>query len=317
MPMTPPPMNRGIGPRAARPRVALAGMMLAILLASAAPAAAQTGPGQSGAQTPDAPPADRAAPFFGYTSGSGMLPAKSWALLAETSTRFDKIEGDYIAFREKIAFIYGVDENFSIGAATTFQHLDIEDVPDLPDRDDVVFEGLSANIKVRLLDAKKSGFGLAVEVTPQWTPRNPNSGIRETNWLAELKLGGDVAIVPDRFHLGANVKYTPGVTRRDGAWVEGSALEVGTSLVYTGRKATIGIETRRATLHNGLALGNRLGSAVYIGPIWSIALSKKAVLAGTLGFQVDGKPPEGGIDRGLDLVAFERRQGLLRLSLSL
>lgn len=267
---------------------------------------AQTGSG--GAPVPST------APSFGYTTASDVGPAGQWLGLIEQSQRIGKRDGDYDGLRFKFAAAYGLSDHLSIGGATASQYLHIDDVEGLGARSGPVFEGFALNAKYLIQNRETSGIGLAFEFTPQWTPANPVTGdYGEHSLISEFKGVADFSLIEDVLAAAINVKYQPTFTHLEDGWLETSGAEVSGAIAVSIPNGSVGVEVRRLSLHEGLALGHETGRAVYVGPTFAVGLSPTASLSGSWGFQVEGRS-QLTPDKKLDLVSFDKNQSILRLN---
>lgn len=147
-------------------KIAPAILLFALLNPIYAPVsrAAEAAKAQGEERSADVPGDD----IFGFTSPSdtGSVGEKSFSL--ETTTRFGKGGGPYVAPSLKIEQGYAIAENLWVAFSPFISQFRVRDVPGLDDVNRTRFDGLSTEVIWRFLPRTSSGLAASFSVEPRW-----------------------------------------------------------------------------------------------------------------------------------------------------
>jgi hypothetical protein len=253
--------------------------------------------------------------IFGITMGSDIGSQGEFELELETFGGFGKRFGTYSTTATHAHFKYTLTDNFRIAPGFTVGTHDIRNVPDLHDFRAVGLHEASIEIRYKLLDRHVAPFGLTINIEPIASRIDDVSGQRLEGYGTVLSALMDKELIPDRLFAAFNLNYFGGASRTQGdiLWSHDSALGLGaamsTQVIPT---VLVGIDARFLQAFEGMGFDRRKGQALFVGPTFSIAVTKDVGLSGTWSFQVAGKTSDD--IQSLDLKNFERQQGLLRLT---
>jgi hypothetical protein len=259
--------------------------------------------------------------IFGFTEGADTERAGEREIENDATGRFAKRAGSYTALQNKTEFEYGVTNDLLFAFGSFLSYHRIRNVPELEDRNAVNFDGLSTELKYRILDRTTAPFGLAISAEPEWRRFSGTSGRHENSYAVELKLYADKELIPGKLFIAGNVLYEPEVVRvnefdeetgRFKRWERESTLGFSGALstALTDR-VFLGGEVRYLSKYEGSFLNKQEGWAVFVGPTLSARVLPNAVLQAAYSVQVSGRAKDEP-DRHLDLANFERHQGRLR-----
>jgi hypothetical protein len=282
--------------------------ILAALVVAATAHAEETQASQRGL-----PPID-SEHLFGFMIGTDVGEAGDREFEAETVGHVGKQSGSYQALFPALEYEWVPAENLRLSATATSAYHAIAGVPGLADRQQFALDALSFEIRYRLIDRAKSGFGLAVDAEPQVGRVDETTGEPAQQYAADLSLMIDRELVPDRILVALNLVYDPQLSRSHGAWSQ--AATAGTSAGLMAQIAPgilVGIEGRYLRSYEGLALDRLAGQALFIGPTLFARLTKRLWVISAVSPQLTGRA--AGTRGSLDLVNFERYQAKVQFGL--
>lgn len=149
--------------------------------------------------------------IFGFTEGADVERYREREIENDTVFRGGKRAGDYFALSNKTELEYGVSDNLLAAFGTFFSYHNIRNVPGLDDRSGANFNGLSGELKYRILDRYNYPFGLGISVEPEWNRFSGGSGRRENSYALETKLYIDKELIPGTLFGALNLLYEPEV----------------------------------------------------------------------------------------------------------
>ena len=256
--------------------------------------------------------------LFGFSEGTDIGTPFQPELESELVGRVGRLGGSYNTETLNVSLKYPLSSWFRVAPTVAVTRFDIAGNPDIPDRNGVGVERLGVEFRVRPFDREDHLFGLTLVTQPFVGFVNAVTGAPGTTWGNASLVAADREIVPDRLFAALNLFY--GFARSQDAstgWLlDGSELAF--SAAVTGRLwegLYLGAEARYRRSFDGLAFGNLLGQAVYLGPTFYAPLGKGASLSGAWNIQAWGQTT--GLDPGLDLTLFERQMFKLRLAIDL
>ncbi len=242
--------------------------------------------------------------------------------------------GSYTALNNVTGFEYGITDNleFEFGVASAYYR--VRNIFELENRNNGGFDGLSSELKWRILKRGTFPIGLSVAVEPEWRRFDEVSGERINGFGLGLRLMADAALVPNQVFVAANLTYEPEASRVRGAgkflfdedtdtltfkpnqWERESNLEASGALVArVAQNIFLGAELRFLTKYEGLFFREFEGRALFAGPSFYTDLSERARLKIAWSSQLAGKAADDP-GHSLDLVNYERHQVRVQFSLN-
>ncbi|NVO17386.1 MAG: hypothetical protein HXX10_25445 [Rhodoplanes sp.] len=253
--------------------------------------------------------------IFGITMGSDIGDKGELELELETFSGIGKRFGLYVSTATHTQFKYTVTDNLRIAPGFTFGSHRIEGVPELVDHSEAGLQEASVEIRYKVMDRHKDPFGLTLNFEPGWTGVDPVSGQRVEGYGSVVSMLMDKELIPDKLFGAFNFGWTGDAARLLGTreWTHSSEVAIQGAFSYQIMpKVLVGVETRYLRAYDGLGLDHFRGEALYVGPTFSLMLSKVVGLSGTWNYQVAGKAV--GDPAAFDLRNYERNQALLRLT---
>jgi Family of unknown function (DUF6662) len=252
--------------------------------------------------------------MFGFITGTDIGQVGDKELESETTGRLGKRTGSYTALSHTLALEYTPLENvrLQMGALQSFH--DISGVPDLDDLRRGEFEGLSLEVRYRLLSREQSGIGLTILAEPHSSRVDEMSGQLVNQYGVGLALLIDKELIPNRLVAAFNLLYDPEMKRFQdlGEWSREATYGVGAGLmnqIWPG--FFVGAEARYLRQYESFGFDRFAGHAVFVGPNVFITPSQRWRITATWTMQVSGKAV--GDSSTLDLVNFERYEARLRI----
>jgi len=230
--------------------------------------------------------------FFTYVYDSEVMPKGRWEFEQWLTQRVGHPDGDrnYTAhfwdFREE--FEYGLTEKLSAALYLNFEAEQlVARTEGFEDESGFEFEGISAEFKWQLLNPNLKPVGLALYFEPTY------SGSEQ-----ELEYKLIVSkMIHDKWVFAANATYEQEWEREDGEREEESVLEFTGGAAYRfNPQWSAALEARYHSVHEGLSLGDKLGSAWFLGPNVHYGASKWWATFTFLP-QISGSPSDNGLER--------------------
>jgi hypothetical protein len=252
--------------------------------------------------------------MFGFITGTDIGEVGDKELESETTGRLGKRAGSYTALSHKLALEYTPLQNlrFEMGAIQSYH--DISGVPELDDLRRGAFEGLSFEVRYRLLSREQSGIGLTILAETHWSRVDDTSGQLVNQYGAGLAILMDKELIPNRVVAAFNFLYDPEVKKFQdtGQWSREATYGVGGGLmnqIWPG--VFVGAEARYLRHYESFGFDRFAGHAVSVGPNLFIRPSEHWRITATWTMQVAGKT--AGDSSPLDLMNFERHDVRLRI----
>jgi hypothetical protein len=217
----------------------------------------------------------------------------------------------YRALNAKLGYQYGVTDDLSVELGLFGDARRVRNVADLPAKSFATFDGVSVELKYRLIErTRENPFGLAIEVEPRWSRVADVEGRGQDAFSLETKLLADLRIIPDRLWFATNLGWEPqtGRLRGTGQGARESMLSWSNALSLRVAETTfIGAEARYLRAYGGTYLNRLEGQALYLGPTLHHRIGKGAFVTVAYSGQVAGKDRDPDLrNRALDLTHFER-----------
>jgi hypothetical protein len=169
------------------------------------------------------PPARADETPFGYVYTTDSIPKGEWEYEQWNTLRTGKTAGSYTSIDFLNEFEHGFTDNFSGAFYIHSSYLHTRDVPN-PDNSAVNLDnqssfdlnGISVELKERLLNPQKDPIGLTLYMEPELGVRSALSGMDTIERAVEFKLIVDKHFLDDRLILASNVVFEPEWERQDG-----------------------------------------------------------------------------------------------------
>jgi hypothetical protein len=247
--------------------------------------------------------------IFGFMIGSDVGNAGEREFQSQTTGRFGKGGGTYRALAHEAEIEIVPVPNFRIEVGGSASLHDITGVPDIDDRRQLNFQGLSLDLRYRLLNRESAPFGMTVAAELHGDRIDETTGAKGRMYGTDFTLAFDRELVPN-FVIGAlNLTYQPQWARFEVAGLSEQNSTIGAAfagMVRLRPNVLLGGELRYLRQYEGIGLGELSGQALFIGPTAYFQLSETSRLTLSWSMQAWGRP--AGSPGNLDLVNFERHQ---------
>jgi hypothetical protein len=252
--------------------------------------------------------------LFGFVTGTDVGEVGEKELENTTVGRFGKRTGSYGAISHTLALEYVPVENLRLEMGAIAGYHAISGVSDLDNLRRASFQGLSLEIRYRLLARERAAFGLTLLAEPHWARIDETSGQPANQYGTDLAVLIDKELIPNRVVAAFNVFYAPEATqsRVMGAWSHDATFGVGAGLmVQVWPGFFMGGEARYLRAYESLGLDAFAGHALFVGPNLFFKPAERWRVTATWAVQVAGKAVD--VPGSLDLTNFERHQVRLRI----
>ena len=259
---------------------------------------------------------------FGYSYTADVEEPGETELALWATDRRGKDDGHYDAQDYRLEVERGITDRFQVAGYVDLASHHVRDLG--PDNDridrDFAFQGLSLELKYKLLDEKKHGFGLALYAEPGWSRIHKVEGEKGTEYELELKLIASKSWLGDRLLWAGNLTFEPEWERErediagglaDSSWEKELKLEATTGLAYRfAPNWRAGVEARYASVYPDWTDGlHRDSYAVFAGPTIAFAKDEWSASLSILP-QMAGGPGPGSRNLG----EYEKREIRLKIS---
>jgi len=264
--------------------------------------------------------------IFGYTLGTDTGEKGEKELTFTLDGRLGKSGSTYEAVTGEVEFEYSLTDNlkFSLGAAVS--DFNIRNVAGFEDTNAGGLSGAFFELKYRFLDYRTSPFGLSLSIEPEWSRLDELSGEASTAYGVEFRLAADKELIKDTLYAAINVAYIPEWEREEleveingndvnlgNFWSSSSGLEIsGAVTAQVVKDVFLGGELRYLSAFSGNFLNSQEGWGLFLGPTLYTQVTESLYIKATWSFQLTGSSPES-VNAALDLVNFERQQGMLQV----
>lgn len=250
--------------------------------------------------------------LFGFMIGSDVGNVGEREFQSQTTGRFAKDGGRYRAVGQEFEVEFVPVNNLRIEVGSAFAGHDIRAVPDLWDRRQLAWQGVSLDVRYKFLDRDSAPFGLTFAVDSQLSRVGDISGAAVRNFETEFRLAFDHEFVPNHAIVALNLIYKPEWTRSVATGAAEQDSTIGAALAAMWRirpNILVGGEARYIRRYEGIGLEEFSGQALFVGPTAYFQLSPRSRLTAAWSLQAWGRP--AGSNGALDLVNFERHQARL------
>jgi hypothetical protein len=252
--------------------------------------------------------------LFGFLVGTDIGNAGEIELETETSGAFGKRSGSYAALSGALSVEYTVSQNFRIEFGALADRHDIAGVPDLDDLHRTSFQGLSFEMRYRLLDRRQAGIGLSLLAEPHWLRTDDIAGQRVAQYGSGFAVLVDKELVVDRVVAVFNLLYEPDVVQSQltGMWSHEAIAGAGGGLMVQLQPGfSVGAEARYLRAYDSLAFNRFAGQAWFVGPNVFYRVSENLRITAAWNVQAAGKAVADPAT--LDLTNFSRHQIKIRI----
>jgi hypothetical protein len=251
--------------------------------------------------------------LFGFTKGSDIDAVGSRHFIADLSGRFGKQTGSYAAASQHFEYGFAPWRDVHVALGAAFAAHRVSGVEGLEDRQQVAFEGLSFEVRYRLLDRMRAPVGLTIVAEPHWVRLDEVDGQRANKVALELTLAADQELIKDRLYAAFNLIYEPEWVRLKASGETERESTIGVS--FAGMTPIVssvlaGGEIRYLRSYEGAALNSFAGQAIFLGPVLFANVNDTLALVAAFSAQVTGRAA-GGTGR-LDLENFDRYRAKLK-----
>ena len=250
--------------------------------------------------------------LFGFMIGSDVGNLGEREFQSQTTGRFAKDGGRYRAVAQELELEFVPLKNLRIEVGSAFAGHDIRAVPDLDDRRQLGWQGVSLDVRYKFMDREAAPFGLTLAVEGQLGRVDDISGAAVRSFETEFRLALERDVIADRAVAALNLIYQPQWTRSlaTGAAEQESKIGVAFGAMWRIQPdILIGGEARYLRRYEGIGLEEFSGQALFVGPTVYFQLSPRSRLTAAWSVQAWGRP--AGSAAALDLVNFERHQARL------
>ncbi|MDA9410422.1 hypothetical protein [Bradyrhizobium sp. CCBAU 45384] len=247
--------------------------------------------------------------IFGFMIGSDVGNQGEREFQTQTTGRFGKGAGTYRALEHEVELEIVPLPNFRVEVGGTVTLHDITGVPDIDDRRQFNFQGLSLDLRYRLLGRERAPFGMTIAAETHGDRIDEVSGAKGRMYGTNFTLAFDRELIPN-FVIGAlNLIYQPEWARFEVSGLSERSSTIGAAfagMVRVRPDVLLGGELRYFRQYEGIGLGEFAGQALFVGPTAYVQLSEQSRLTLSWSTQAWGRPTGSGAN--LDLVNFERHQ---------
>ena len=250
--------------------------------------------------------------IFGFMIGSDVGEVGEREFQTQTTGHFAKDGGTYRALSQELELELVPMPNVRAELSTTFMAHDINGVPGFDDRRQLSWQGVSLDLRYRLLARESAPFGMTLAMETHAVRVDETTAAVIRGYGTEFTAAFDREVIPNVAVAAFNLSYEPEWTRLalTGAAEQDATLGAAFGLMARVRPdILLGGEVRYFRKYDGIGLDAFSGQALFIGPTAYFQLSERSRLTATWSVQAWGK--QAGSNAALDLVNFERHQARL------
>jgi len=247
--------------------------------------------------------------IFAFTIGADVGDVGERELQTQSTGRFAKNDGRYRALEQEIELEFVPTKNFRIELGGGFSAHDIKGVPDFEDRRQLALQGVSLDLRYKVMDRQSSPFGLTFAAVGHADRIDETTAEVVRNYGTELTVAFDRDLIPNFVVAGLNLSYQPEWSRvvATGAAEQESTIGAAFAVMAQVRPGfLLGGEARYLRRYDGIGLEQLSGQALFIGPTAYFQLSERSRLTVAWSAQAWGRSEQS--PNALDLVNFERHQ---------
>lgn len=252
--------------------------------------------------------------LFGFVVGTDIGNVGEVELETETTGAFGKRSGSFAARSSAFSVEYTPSRNLRLELGALVARHDISAVPDLDDVHRTNFQGLSFEMRYRLLERRQSGIGLSLLAEPHWFRTDETTGERVAQYGSGFAVLVDKELVADRIVAAFNLLYEPDVvqSRLTGMWSREAIAGAGGGLMVQLQPGfSVGAEARYLRAYDSLGFDRFAGQALFVGPNVFYRVSESWRITAAWNVQVAGRAVAD--PSALDLTNFSRHQIKVRI----
>jgi hypothetical protein len=247
--------------------------------------------------------------IFAFMIGADVGDVGEREFQSETTGRFSKNGGRYQALSQEFELEFVPAKNFRIEVGSEFAAHDINGVPDFEDRRQLAWQGVSVDLRYKVMDRESSPFGLTFAVVGHAERIDDITAAVVRNYGTELTAAFDRELIPNFVIAALNLTYQPEWTRvaATGAAEQDSTIGAAFGALAQVRPGVLlGGEARYLRRYDGVGLEQLAGQALFVGPTAHFQLSDRSRLTIAWSVQAWGRAAQSPY--ALDLVNFERQE---------
>jgi hypothetical protein len=246
---------------------------------------------------------------FAFMIGADVGDVGDREFQSQTTGRFAKDAGRYRALEQEFELEFVPAKNFRIELGGGFSAHDINGVPDFEDRRQFALQGVSLDLRYKVMDRESSPFGLTFAAVAHADRIDETTAAVVRNFGTEFTVAFDRDLIPNFVIAALNLTYQPDWTRvaATGAAEQDSTVAAAFAVMAQVRPGfLLGGEARYLRRYDGIGLDQLSGQALFIGPTAYFQLSERSRLTLAWSAQAWGRSEQS--PHALDLVNFERHQ---------
>ncbi len=250
--------------------------------------------------------------LFAFMIGTDVGEVGEREFQNQTTGRFAKSTGTYRALTEAAELEFVPISNFRMEFAAVAASYDISGVAGFDNVRQAGIQGISLDLRYRILDRRTAPFGLTFDAETHADRLDETSGQHVRTYGTDFAIAFDRELIPDKLVAGVNLVYQPERTNFLATNTTEQQATVGmawATMVQVRPGLLIGAEARYLRKYEGWGLDVFAGHALFIGPTIFVKLSDRSRLTAAWSFQISGRA--AGMASSLDLVDFERHQARL------
>ncbi len=250
--------------------------------------------------------------LFGFMIGTDIGNVGEREFQSQTSGRFARNGGNYRAIGQEFELEFVPVKDFRVELGASFASHYIRGVPNLEDRRQMAWEGVSVDLRYRFLDRDVAPFGFTVALETHANRIDETTAAVVRSYGTGLTLAFDRELIPNVAVAAVNLIYQPEWTRfiGSGAAEQESTIGAAFAVMMQARPGFfLGGEARYLRQYEGIGLRELAGQALFVGPTAYFQLSPSTRLTAAWSIQTWGRP--AGSSAALDLVNFERHHARL------
>ena len=247
--------------------------------------------------------------IFAFMIGADVGDVGDREFQSQTSGRFAKRDGHYRALEQEIELEFVPAKNFRIELGGGFSAHDINGVADFEDRRQMALQGVSLDLRYKVMDREASAFGLTFAAVGHADRIDEATAAVVCNYGTGLTVAFDRDLIPNSVVAALNFSYQPEWTRvvATGAAEQDSTLSAAFAVMAQVRPGfLLGGEARYVRRYDGIGLEQLSGQGLFVGPTAYFQLSKSSRLTVAWSAQAWGRAEQSS--GPFDLVNFERHQ---------
>ena len=247
--------------------------------------------------------------IFAFMIGADVGDVGDREFQSQTTGRFAKNDGHYRALEQELELEFVPAKNFRIELGGGFSAHDINGVPDFEDRRQLALQGVSLDLRYKVMDRESSPFGLTFAAVGHADRIDETTAAVVRNYGTEFTVAFDRDLIPNFVIAALNLTYQPDWTRvvATGAAEQDSTIAAAFGVMVQVRPGfLLGGEARYLRRYDGIGLDQLSGQALFIGPTAYFQLSERSRLTVAWSAQAWGHSVQS--PNALDLVNFERHQ---------